>query len=369
MVWISPNFAAPTIPNHEKYEGTEVDANVLKVFPSGTTVKWTSPCGASWWALLSKLDVVLPDGQEKSYFLKIYTVPKADEITLGEFRSSQQLAAIIPRNIPQPVTYGVCAGNPDRAFILSEFRDMTDVMPSTSDFVTLVAKIHQHPSPNRKFGWFRLTTFAGKYVWDNSWCRTWEEYFTRLTKNTMEAEIAIHGPDEELQELSAKILTKVIPRLIRPMETEGRSITPVLLHGDLWHGNVSVDNNTMEPVVYDPCCFYGHNEYDLGMWRASRYLTNQEHVQAYHQLSPPTEPAEDQDDRQALYAMRNDLSTSICWPANKMTRELAKQEMRRLAAKYGDGYEGYIGSKEIANASKIRSPTLELLKNFIWPRM
>jgi hypothetical protein len=30
MVWIDPEFEAPTIPEDEKYEGTELDANILK---------------------------------------------------------------------------------------------------------------------------------------------------------------------------------------------------------------------------------------------------------------------------------------------------------------------------------------------------
>ncbi len=30
MVWIDPEFEIATIPEDEKYEGTEVDANVLK---------------------------------------------------------------------------------------------------------------------------------------------------------------------------------------------------------------------------------------------------------------------------------------------------------------------------------------------------
>ncbi|KAH6632539.1 hypothetical protein F5144DRAFT_574412 [Chaetomium tenue] len=81
------------------------------------------------------------------------------------------------------------------------------------------------------------------------------------------------------------------------------------------------------------------------MWRASRYRINKAHVQEYFKLAPVTEPMEDQDDRHALYAMRNDLSTSICWPANKRMRELAKEEMRRLVAKHGEGYEGYLASK------------------------
>jgi fructosamine-3-kinase len=136
---------------------------------------------------------------------------------------------------------------------------MTDEMPSVEELVKVVNKIHQVQSPNGKFG-FHVTTFTGKHAVDNEWTDTWEECFTRAMKDTMEGEVLIHGHNQELSDLSEKILTKVIPRLIRPMETEGRSIKSVLLHGDLWHGNVSVDNMTDEPVLYDPCCFYGHHE-------------------------------------------------------------------------------------------------------------
>lgn len=30
MVWIDAEFEAPTIPEEERYQGTEVDANILK---------------------------------------------------------------------------------------------------------------------------------------------------------------------------------------------------------------------------------------------------------------------------------------------------------------------------------------------------
>lgn len=45
----------------------------------------------------------------------------------------------------------------------------------------------------------------------------------------MIADSFIHGPDQELQGLSDKILTKVIPRPIRPMEIGGRRIQPLLV--------------------------------------------------------------------------------------------------------------------------------------------
>ncbi|KAM7207785.1 Fructosamine kinase domain containing protein [Naviculisporaceae sp. PSN 640] len=344
MVYIDPEFVVPTIPENEQYEGTEVDANVFKALPEGTTIKWVATYGASFWAVSSKIDAILPNGEEQSYFLKVYTATRAEDIARGEFESTRELSSVIPENVPRAVAYGPCANNPNRAFFLAEFRDMSDELPSASELVTLVAAIHKKTSPNGKFG-YPVTTFSGKHPLDTRWCDTWEEYFTRCMKDTMDAELAVQGPNQELQELSEKVLTKVIPRLIRPMETGGRKIKPSLVHGDLWHGNVSVDNETNDPVVYDPCCFYGHNEYDFSMWRATRYRTNRAHVRAYFKITPPTEPADDQDDRHALYALRSDLAVSILWPANKKMRELAIEEMRRLVSKYEDGYEGYLASQ------------------------
>jgi protein-ribulosamine 3-kinase len=36
-----------------------------------------------------------------------------------------------------------------------------------------------------------------------------------------------------------------------------------LLH--LWSGNAGYDRTTSSPVIYDPACYYGHNEADLGI--------------------------------------------------------------------------------------------------------
>ncbi|KAM7212467.1 Fructosamine kinase domain containing protein [Rhypophila decipiens] len=340
MVYIDPGFVVPGIPENEKYEGTEVDANVRKALPEGTTIKWVKTFVASCWAISSKIDAVLPSGEKQSYFLKVYIAPRAEDIARGEFESTRELLSVIPNNVPQVVAHGPCASKPHRAFFLAKFRDMRDELPSASDLVSVVAAIHTKTSPNGKFG-YPVTTFSGKHPMDTRWCDTWEEYFTRCMKDTMDAELTMQGPNSELQELSGRIFTKVIPCLIRPMETGGRKITPVLVHGDLWHGNVSLSYTT-------PCCFYGHNEYYFSMWRATRYLTSREHVDEYFKTNGRSEPQEDQDDRHALYAL--DLAVSVLWPENKDMRELAIQEMKRLVAKYGDGYEGYLAAQGISKA-------------------
>jgi fructosamine-3-kinase len=68
------------------------------------------------------------------------------------------------------------------------------------------------------------------------------------------------GPSEELQQLSGPFFDKVIPRLLRPLETGGRTIKPVLLHGDLWLGNVSTQAESENPLLFDASAFWGHNE-------------------------------------------------------------------------------------------------------------
>jgi fructosamine-3-kinase len=38
------------------------------------------------------------------------------------------------------------------------------------------------------------------------------------------------------------------------------AVKPTLCHGDLWDGNIQIDVETKQPIMFDSCCFYGHNE-------------------------------------------------------------------------------------------------------------
>lgn len=75
-------------------------------------------------------------------------------------------------------------------------------------------------------------------------------FFTRMFCNAAETEVAIHGHNDELSALTDKMVSRVIPRLLRPIETDGRSVKPCLLDGDL-----AVDIPTGKPFHFRFCVF------------------------------------------------------------------------------------------------------------------
>ena len=54
-------------------------------------------------------------------------------------------------------------------------------------------------------------------------------------------------------------------RVAERIETffHGISVSPSLLHGDLWSGNMG--STAQGPCVFDPACYYGHSEAEFGM--------------------------------------------------------------------------------------------------------
>lgn len=94
----------------------------------------------------------------------------------------------------------------------------------------------------------------------NDWTDSWEEWWGRQLHSDVVYTQEVYGKDQELADLTAVFIEKVVARLLRPLQTGGRSIKPSLCHGDLWDGNVKIDRDTGQIVLYDSCSFYGHAE-------------------------------------------------------------------------------------------------------------
>ena len=178
----------------------------------------------------------------------------------GEFFSMTTLHQVIPDATPAPIAWGTYASNSDIHFFLCHFVDVIDEVPDIETFTIKIAELHLRSfSPNGKYG-FPIPTYMGQMAQYNTWTGSWEKFFILSMERLMTTIEESQGPDEELRELFSRTMSKVVPRLLRPLETGGRQNRPCLVHGDLYSGNVSVDAETGAPVIYDATCLFAHNE-------------------------------------------------------------------------------------------------------------
>jgi fructosamine-3-kinase len=170
------------------------------------------------------------------------------------------LHKLAPNMVPEPLAWGAYKDDPDAYFFMSRFHELSNGVPDVRVFPKLVAEFHERgKSKTGEFG-FPITVYSGFNPQTFPLCKSWEECFSRGLDKIFAMEEETQGPDEEMRQLREGLMTKVIPRLLRPLETEGRTLTPILVHGDLWAGNSSVDLATGRPMFFDATPLYAHNE-------------------------------------------------------------------------------------------------------------
>ena len=180
----------------------------------------------------------------------------------GTFESEKLVHEFAPKNVPEPIAWGTYKSMPDTHFYICVFHEMLEDLPDIHGLGVFVAGLHMRSmgkSRDGKYG-FHVATHLANIPNDNSWCDSWEEWFANAMRRMLQVEDASHGPDAELKGLTDALFAKVIPRLLRPLETGGREIKPCLIHSDLWPGNIKADAETDELMVFDSCAYWGHNE-------------------------------------------------------------------------------------------------------------
>ena len=216
--------------------------------------------GVSFWASTGKIDVELKDNLEVSFFVKVISGEVGRNMVHSEFESSKALRQVLPEFVPKPIAWGTYKTIPNTHFFLCEFREMMDDMPDPHKFTKQLAALHQNSqSPNGKFG-FHMTTFSGNLPQWTDWESSWEVFFAKNMRKALDLEIEAKGDDPEFDTLIPTLFDKIIPRLLRPLESDGRSVKPCLIHGDLWYANSGIDVNTDSSLIFDACSYYAHNE-------------------------------------------------------------------------------------------------------------
>lgn len=172
-------------------------------------------------------------------------------------------------------------------------------------------------SPNGKFG-FHVPTCDGGIPNDTTWQDDWPTLFSQLLRQSILFESWKNGVWPELQLAAEQVITEVVPRLLGNLTHNGVPIQATLLHGDLWDYNMACNAHNKDLVLYDAGSFWGHNEMDLGPWRAdfcSSLRRNWwDYAMAYLRYYPAAEPILEFEDRNRLYSLRSTLNFSIAHP-------------------------------------------------------
>lgn len=180
----------------------------------------------------------------------------------GTFEAEQALYTFTPNQVPKPVGWGTYSSSPYTHFYLCEFVDMHDDLPSASDWATAVSILHLNSmgrSPSGQYG-FHVTTHLASVPVENTWGSSWADFWSQQMKSLFDQDEQKNGPHEELSTLKRAFLEEVIPRYLGPLEKEGRSIEPCLIHADLWPGNIKPKTSSDGLCMFDSCAYWGHNE-------------------------------------------------------------------------------------------------------------
>jgi len=187
---------------------------------------------------------------KNSYFVKTNRKQLAYMFE-AESRAMQELFQTQTIKVPEPVSFGV-AGH--ECYFVMQWLDLSG-SPGGEHFGRSMARLHQHT--NEQFGFYLDNTIGSTHQlnqWSNDWVDFWQKqrlgYQLDLAKQ--------NGFGTQLFGLGQKLIEKT------PLFFQSYKPVASLLHGDLWAGNWSGDENGT-PIIFDPASYYGDREADLAM--------------------------------------------------------------------------------------------------------
>ncbi|KAI0166547.1 vegetative incompatibility protein 4 [Xylariaceae sp. FL1272] len=294
-----------------------LDDAVLEALPRDTKVQSAHRHGFSGWAFTAKVNAVGPQGSPAP-FLKYVAGEMGKNQLREEYTGMMKLHEMAPDLVPKPVAWGKFKKTITTAyFFLVEFKHFAPGLPDPAKLGTRLGAMHARSAmPAGKFG-FHVQTYDGARVQAIGW----------------DANAATNGAWHELDIVFRRVRSHLIPRLIGALEADGRNVTPVLIHGDLWEGNVANDQSGA-PWIFDCAAYYAHHEMELRIWRAEQHRLRAEVFRTeYFKNMEPSEPKEESDDRNRLYSVKTNLMHSAC-VLGSPARRLAFNDMFELIQKY-----------------------------------
>ncbi len=235
----------------------------ILALPIGCRVVNTTRGGESLWVETLRIKVELPDGTEQVFFKKGASGPVGLNMMKAAFESEKLVYSFIPEHTPKPVAYGSYHSQPDMHFYVAEYVEMDEEHPDPKAWAEVFVTLHKRSigkSPGGKFG-FHIDTHLANIPQDNTWNSSWEKFWAQTFRSMCEKEEVARGPDDNLTRVKKVFQEFVIPRYLRPLESDGRIIYPTLLHNDGWPGNIKPRKGSPNNLcLFDSCAVWGHSE-------------------------------------------------------------------------------------------------------------
>lgn len=182
------------------------------------------------------------------YFVKINHAALL-EMFETEALGLSAIAATETIAVPKPLCHGVADG---KAYLVLEWMDLD----ASGDWCAMgdqLAQLHSAPA-GQAFGWQR-NNYIGTNEQANTLTESWAEFFV---------ECRLRPQFERAERRGGRFIN--YPALLEqvPHILGNRIITPALVHGDLWSGNLAFSESGV-PLIFDVACYWGDPEVDLAM--------------------------------------------------------------------------------------------------------
>ncbi|KAI0871611.1 Fructosamine kinase-domain-containing protein [Hypoxylon argillaceum] len=308
------------------------DVHILEGLPTGTKTFFLAPSGERFWVTTERIEDVPGDQGTGPVFKKTASGDAGYDKLRTAFNAEDQVFEFVPEYVPRPICFAHYMAHPSLYYYACEFVDMLDEIPSPVVWAEAAAKLHKRSmakSPTRQFG-FYCTTYSANIPVDCIWNASWETVWTFQLKALLDQDKDLHGLDEEYSKLQATFFDDVTPAYLGPLQSNGRSISPCLIHSNLWRHNIKPRVNSDDVCMMNSVACWGHHEAELAVCRSPKYGLGESYIEEYLKYMPKSEPAEDFDTRNAIYAMRHHVLLSLIYHEDLSFRQIAIREMKKL---------------------------------------
>jgi len=187
---------------------------------------------------------------DTSYFIKINSADKFPKMFETEAEGLKLLSQTSCINVPKVIEVGKFN---DTAYLILEFvKHERKKSNYWEDFGQKLASLHKNT--NSTFG-LNFDNYIGSLPQNNTAQDNWTDFFI---ENRLEKLVALCYDSQLLDYQTKKQFAILYSKLGNLIPKEN----PSLIHGDLWSGNVIVNQNG-EVCLVDPSVYYAHREIEL----------------------------------------------------------------------------------------------------------